>query len=68
MQIKIPPKSSPISSIFVYEVAVGTALEGRPPHRSGLEELPHPALTSGDERRGVDSDTGVVCRAWEAIG
>jgi len=29
------------------EVAVGTALAGRPPHRSGLEVLPHPAPTLG---------------------
>ena len=28
-------------------VAVGTALSGGPPHRSGRAELPHPALTSG---------------------
>ncbi len=28
-------------------VAVGPALTGCPPHRSGLEELPHPAPTSG---------------------
>ena len=28
-------------------VAVGTALAGRPPHRSGLEALLHPAPTSG---------------------
>ena len=34
-------------SKVVLEVAVGTALAGRPPHRSGREELPHPAPTSG---------------------
>jgi hypothetical protein len=30
-------------------VAVGTALAGCPPHRSGLEGLPHPAPTSGND-------------------
>src|SRR3972149_5667794 len=28
-------------------VEVGTTLTGRPPHRSGLAELPHPALAVG---------------------
>jgi len=32
-------------------VAVGTALAGRPPHRSGHEALPHPAPTSGMTQR-----------------
>ena len=48
-------------------VALGTALAGRPPHRSGLEELPHPALTSGNEREGAGLDTGEAYEAWEAI-
>ena len=33
------------------EVAVGTALAGRPPHRSVLEELPHTALASGSNAK-----------------
>ena len=28
-------------------IAVGTAIAGRPPHRSGLAQLRHPAPTSG---------------------
>src|SRR5260370_25745093 len=28
-------------------IAVGTAITGRPPHRSGLAQLRHPAPTSG---------------------
>jgi hypothetical protein len=27
--------------------AVGTSVAGRPPHRSGRADFPHPALTSG---------------------
>ena len=52
----------------MFAVAVGTAFAGRPPHRSGLEELPHPALTLGNERKGVGSDTGAECEDWEASG
>src|SRR5215213_9431481 len=44
----------------IVAVAVGTALWGRPPHRSGRAELPHPALTSGAWRRSDhwDKDAG----------
>ena len=37
-------------------VAVGTALSGGPPHRSGRAELPHPALTSGVWHRSLKVD------------
>ena len=39
------------SGTFTFEattrIAVGTAIAGRPPHRSGLARLRHPAPTSG---------------------
>jgi hypothetical protein len=34
-------------------VAVGTALTGRPPHRSGRAALPHPALASGGDDKAL---------------
>jgi len=36
-----------IESVVQEVVAVGTALSGRPPHRSVREELPHTAPTLG---------------------
>jgi hypothetical protein len=33
----------------IRNIAVGTALAGRPPHRSGRAELPHPAPASGHD-------------------
>ena len=33
--------------------AVGTALTGSPPYRSGLEELPHPAPASGPNAKAL---------------
>jgi hypothetical protein len=43
-------------TIVSSEVAVGTALSGGPPHRSGPAELPYPALTSGVWHRSVKVD------------
>src|SRR5207245_7714315 len=34
-------------SRFAQRIAVGTAITGRPPHRSGRAQLRHPAPTSG---------------------
>lgn len=49
-------------------VAVGTALTGGPPHRSGHAALPHPALTSGVWRRSAHSDSQVGSWAGESSG
>jgi len=42
------------------EVAVGTPITRRPPHRSVRAELPHTAPTSGIWRKSVPLDMGVV--------
>ena len=39
-------------------VAVGMPVTPHPPHRSGLEELPHPAPTSGSNAQTL------LCRDW----
>ena len=39
-------------------VAVGMPVARHPPHRSGLEELPHPAPTSGNNAQTL------LCRDW----
>jgi hypothetical protein len=44
--------------LFDYLVAVGMPVTRHPPHRSGLEELPHPAPTSG-----INAQT-LLCRDW----
>ncbi len=53
------------SGVCAGVVAVGTALSGRPPHRSQRAELPHWAPTSGSDaqtRLGIRSSQRAACR------
>jgi hypothetical protein len=42
----------------IIQVAVGMPVTRHPPHRSGHEELPHPAPTSGSNAQTL------LCRNW----
>ena len=57
-------------------VEVGTALTGRPPHRTGRAELPHPALALGRDASSLDvcppmllacHVSGPVSGAWSIV-
>ena len=43
LEIPMAVTDAPKGNSFVTSIAVGTAVAGGPPHRSGREELPHPA-------------------------
>ena len=45
----------------LFEVAVGTPVAQRPPHRSVRAELPHTAPTLGEWRRSAHKDANVKC-------
>ena len=47
-----------IQEFFTFLVAGGMPVTRHPPHRSGLEELPHPAPSSG-----INAQT-LLCRGW----
>ena len=51
-----------------FEVAVGTALAGGPPHRSQRAGLPHWAPTSGAWRRSAPPGMGAGCGSGVATG
>jgi hypothetical protein len=58
---------------LVLHVAVGMPVTRHPPHGSGLEELPHPALTSSNNALNRSSGTGlfrhslVIHRSFTAL-
>ena len=47
-------------------IAVGMALSGHPPHRSGRAAFPHPVPTSSKERGIVRRDTDEEYGPWES--